>query len=142
MEKKTTYFLVDEQTIFRHCIRIMLDSEKNLTWAGEAENGLEAVSKVNTCRPDLVLMEFYLPKLNGASVIREVKNRSPGTKIIVLSSNDSEENILAAFKEGASAYCLKSEAFSELLQAIHQVAAGRTYLGPEVAGKVLTSLCA
>jgi len=138
MEKITTYFQVDDQTIFRHCVRFMLDKEKDLAWAGDAKNGLEAVRKVNICRPDLVLMEFFLPGLNGSSVIREIKNHSAGTRVIVLSSSDADEDVLAAFKGGASAYCLKKAGLSELLRAIRQVEAGRTYLCPEIAGKVLT----
>jgi DNA-binding NarL/FixJ family response regulator len=137
MENKTTFFLIDEQAIFRDCVRFMLEKEKNLVWVGEAGNGKEAVSKVKGCRPDVVLMELSLPKPNGSSVKEEIKSLSTLTKVIVLSSDDSHENVLAAFQGGASAYCLKNSSFSEVLQALSQVTAGRSYLSPEIAGKVL-----
>jgi len=138
MENKTTFFLIDEQALFRDCVRALLEKEKNLVWVGEAENGAEAVTKVKACRPDLVLMELPLPKLNGSSVINEIKRFSPRTKVIVLSSNESDENVLAALKGGANGYCMKNSSLSGLLQALSQVTAGRTYLSPEIAGKVLT----
>jgi DNA-binding NarL/FixJ family response regulator len=138
MEKKTTYFLIDEQTMFRDCLRFMLENEESFSWIGEAEDGIEAVSKIKLCRPDLVLMELALPKFNGFSVIKEIKNHSPNTHIIVLSANDSDENILEAFKRGARAYCLKDINFTELLLAIDKDTGGRIYLSPEIAAKVLS----
>ncbi|TFG95497.1 MAG: response regulator transcription factor [Calditrichales bacterium] len=69
MENKTTFFLIDEQALFRDCVRDLLEEEKNLVWVGGAENGVEAINKVEACQPDLVLMELSLSKLNGFSVI-------------------------------------------------------------------------
>ena len=137
MENKTTFFLIDEQAIFWDCVRFMLEKEKNLVWVGESGNGIEAVRKVKGCRPDVVVMELSLTKSNDSSVIKEIKRLCPLTKVIVLSSYASDENVLAAFQGGASAYCLKNSSFSELLLAFSQVAAGRTYLSPEIAGKIL-----
>jgi DNA-binding NarL/FixJ family response regulator len=88
-------------------------------------------------KPDLVLMDLSMPRMNGMDAIREIKRRSPKTKILVLTVHRTEEYILATFKVGADGYVLKDATHSELAMAIKTVLSGRHYISPGISDKVL-----
>jgi len=87
--------------------------------------------------PDLVLLDLSMPRMNGFSVIREIKRMMPEVKILVLSIHDSEEYILQAFEAGVNGYALKDSSRSELILAIRSVLEGRRYVNPNAAGQVI-----
>lgn len=137
MTKKKKIIIAEDQTLVRQGLRSLLESEVNIEIVAEAEDGLEAIKCVEKYSPDLVLLDLAMPTISGLSALKDIKNRFPDTKILVLTFHSSEEYILEAFEHGADGYCLKNDSHTELLAAITSVFAGKSYISPSVSGKIL-----
>ena len=137
MERMSKIVLAEDQKILREGLRSLLTADEGLEVVGEAENGLDAIRCVENCNPDLILLDVSMPKMTGLSAIKEIKRRSPDTKVLLLTVHDTEEYILKAFESGADGYCLKDAAYSELLMAIKSVLSGKPYLSPRISEIVL-----
>ena len=137
MDKKHRIVIAEDHTILRDGLRSLLSSEPDFEVAGEAGNGRDAIRLVEKLVPDLVLMDLSMPKMNGMDAIREIKNRLPAVKVIALTVHKSEEYILATLQAGANGYVLKDATHTELMMAIRNVLAGKTYLSPGVSEKVV-----
>lgn len=135
--KPFTIVIAEEQTLVREGLRSLLSTEEDYRVVAEAEDGLQVVRHAHKLKPDLVLMNLSLPKMSGASAIREIKRLQPSPKIIALTLHTSDEYILSAFKAGADGYFLKNDTRIELLTAVRRVLEGKKYLSPEISGKVL-----
>jgi len=127
-----TVFLVDDHTIVRDGLRYLLEAQKNIRVVGEAPDGREAIRKVKRLRPDIVIMDILMAGLNGIEAAGQICRECPATRVIMLSMQSSSESIVRALKAGASGYLLKESAGRELVNAIHEVHAGRRYLSPKV----------
>jgi DNA-binding NarL/FixJ family response regulator len=134
-EKKL--IIAEEQKIVRDGLISLLRDLEGIVTAGEAKNGSEAVQLVERLRPDLVLMGLAIAKTSGLSATKEIKERFPETKVLVLTSYDSEDYIRAAFKAGADGYCLKDASLPELVNAIESLLAGKVYFSPAVSSKIV-----
>jgi DNA-binding NarL/FixJ family response regulator len=134
---KKKIVIAEDHTILRQGLKALLKSNDTLEVVGEAEDGLEAVRCVDKKTPDLLLLDLNMPRMDGISVINEIKKRHPETKIIVLTMHMQEEYILEAFRSGAQGYCLKASSHDELIMAINAVLSGKFYVSPEISGKVL-----
>lgn len=130
-------FLADDHAMFRQGIRLLLENERNFIVAGEASNGREAVREVIKKKPDVVVMDIFMPEMNGIDATEAISHDSPGTKIIILTMNSSNEHIFRAFRAGASAYVLKELAGDELIRAIHTVHAGKRFICDSISGSVI-----
>ena len=137
MTGKKRIVIAEDQRIVRKGLCSLLTPSDEFEIVGEAEDGLDAVRRVQACKPDLVLLDLSMPKLNGIAAIKEIKHQYPETKILALTVHDSDQHILAAFEAGADGYCLKDATHDELLTSIRSVLSGKTYLSPEVSKKVL-----
>ena len=137
MEEKKQIVLAEDHTILREGLRSLLSSDGDFEVVGEAEDGLDAIRCVEDSNPDIILLDLSMPRMNGIEAVKEIKRRSPGTKILVLTVHKSEEYVLASFQSGADGYCLKDATHNELLTAIKSVLCGKPYLSPGIAGKVL-----
>jgi len=137
MEKKKQIVLAEDHTILREGLRSLLTSGGDFEVVGEAEDGLGAIRCVEDYNPDLILLDLTMPRMNGIDAVKEIKRRSPGTKILVLTVHKSEEYVLASFQSGVDGYCLKDATHTELLTAIKSVLSGKPYLSPGIMGKVL-----
>lgn len=129
--------IVEDHTILRDGLRALLSSAKELEVVADAANGLEAVAQVRKHLPDLVLMDLAMPKMTGMEAIREIRHRFPLTRIIALTVNNSEESFLAAIDAGADSYVLKDTSYVDLMSAIRNTLAGKTYLSPGISRQVL-----
>ena len=129
--------IAEDHTILRDSLQSLLEMQEDLTVVGLAAHGLEAVQCADAFQPDIILMDISMPKMDGLSAIREIKQRHPEIKILTLTVHRDEEYILAAFKAGADGYCLKDAHFDEVLNAIRIVLSGKSYMSPEVSEKVL-----
>jgi DNA-binding NarL/FixJ family response regulator len=103
----------------------------------EARDGHEAIRCVEKFRPDIVLLDLSMPRLNGLDAIREIKKISRPTKVIVLTAHKTEEYVRASLQAGAEGYLLKDAGYTELLAAIRGVMGGKHYLSPEISGTVI-----
>jgi two-component system, NarL family, response regulator NreC len=137
MPEKKRIVIAEDHTILREGLKALLSSEPNLEVVGEAEDGLTAIRQVAALEPDLLLLDLSMPKMNGIEAIRQVKQQSPGTRILVLTVHKTEEYVQASLAAGAEGYIIKDATRAELLLAITNVIAGKHYLSPEVSEKVI-----
>jgi DNA-binding NarL/FixJ family response regulator len=137
MGEKKRIVIAEDHTILREGLRMLLRTNPEFEVVGEAEDGLEAVRCTETMKPDLVLMDLSMPRMNGMGAIQEIKKKCPDTKILVLTVHKTEEYILATLKAGADGYVLKDATHSELMLAMDCVFSGRCYLSPGISEKVI-----
>jgi len=129
--------LAEDHTILREGLRALLSSNPDYTIAGEVENGLEAVRCASKFKPDLIVMDLSLPRMNGIEAIIEIKKQNPTIRVVVLTMHNTEEHIISALKAGADGYVLKDDSSAELEIAIKSVLKGEYYLSPGISGKVI-----
>ena len=137
MPEKKKIVIAEDHTILREGLRSLLTSSNEFEVVGEAVDGLDAIRCVESCNPDLILLDLAMPKMNGIEAIKEIKRQSSETKVLVLTVHKSEEYVLAAFQSGADGYCLKDATHAELLNAIESIFSGKRFISPGVADKVL-----
>jgi len=125
----------------RDGLRLLLKLERDIEILGVARDGAEAVELALKLHPDLVLMDLKMPIVNGVEATREIKNRLPEVKILVLTTYATDEWVLDAIRAGASSYLLKDASREDLLKAIRGTLAGKTFLDPSVAGKLTGEVC-
>lgn len=133
-------FIADDHAIVREGLRALLATEPSLELVGEASDGLQAVSKVQALRPDVILLDMVMPHMDGLEAIIEIKKNWPEAKIIVLTSFSDDEKVFSAIRNGALGYLLKESSPQDLLQAIHSVARGEGFLSPSIASKVMREI--
>jgi DNA-binding NarL/FixJ family response regulator len=129
--------LADDHKIMRAGLRSLLEKNANVSVVAEAEDGHQAVQLAGQLRPDLVIMDISMPKLNGIEATRQIMADLPATKIIALSMHSDKRFLVEMFQAGAVGYLLKDCAAEELEQAIKTVAAHQCYLSPKIAGVLL-----
>lgn len=105
--------------------------------AGEASDGLEALSMIKRILPDLLILDLSMPRLDGISVLKDAKKQFGNMKILVLSIHESDQYVLEAFEAGADGYCIKDARREELFMAIDSVLEGKTYISPGIADNVM-----
>ncbi|KGG80369.1 LuxR family transcriptional regulator [Caloranaerobacter azorensis H53214] len=130
-------FLVDDQRILTEGLKMILGREKDIQICGVANSGKEAYELCKWNRPDIVLMDIKMPKMNGAEATKLIKRDFPETKVIILTTFNDDEYIYEALKNGASGYILKDATPDEIAEAIRTVYNGGALIQPEVAVKVL-----
>ena len=136
-EKRHRIVLVEDHTLFREGLKALLSFEPDFEIVGEAEDGLKAIQCVERIKPDIVLLDLTMPRLNGMEAIRELKKVSPRTKVVVLTGHKSQEFVHATLGAGASGYVLKDAEHAELLLAMRSVLKDKCYLSPDVSGGVI-----
>ena len=129
--------IADDHPLFRAAIRQMLGEWPGLVVVGEAGDGREAVKLSQRLRPDLVLMDLRMPKMDGFEATREIKRESPSTVVLVLTALGEPESLLEALKAGASGYVLKDTSPQRIVEAIRRVLDGESPLNQEVAMDLL-----
>ncbi|PKN69478.1 MAG: DNA-binding response regulator [Deltaproteobacteria bacterium HGW-Deltaproteobacteria-12] len=135
--EKKRIVIADDHTILREGLKALLYLSTELQVVGEAEDGREAVRIALELKPDLLLMDLSMPRMNGIEAIKEIKKQHPEIKIIVLTVYKTEEYVLASLQAGADGYILKEADHAEFLLAIKNVLMGKHYLSPEISGKVI-----
>ena len=129
--------LVDDQALFREGVRTLLSMESSIEIVGEAANGVDAVEAARTVRPDLVLMDLRMPVMGGVEATRRVRDVSPQSRVLVLTTFQEDEEIFDALRAGACGYLLKDTPSEKLVDAIHAAVRGESVIEPSVAAKVV-----
>ena len=137
---RASVVIVDDHEVVRVGLQTLLGRRKDLTVAGVAANGEEALAVAGVTHPDVVVMDVRMPELGGVEACREIRSRLPNTKVLMLTSYADEEAVLASILAGASGYLLKDTTGRDLAEAILQVAAGASLLDPAVTDVVLAKL--
>ena len=135
-----TVLLVDDHEVVRSGVSAFLESQPDFEVVGEAKSGVEAVDLALKHVPDVVLMDLVMAKMGGVEATRQVKNVSPRTKIVVLTSYHQDEYIFPALQAGAISYILKDVKMDELADALRRASQGEATLHPRVASRVIQEL--
>lgn len=128
--------IVDDQLLVRQGLRSLLETRPDLQVVGEAENGRQAIERVEQLQPDVVLMDVRMPEMDGVAATQMLAERFPQIRVLVLSTFDDDDYITRAMEFGAKGYLLKDTHAEELAQAIRSVYKGYTQMGPGLFEKV------
>jgi DNA-binding NarL/FixJ family response regulator len=134
-----TVALVDDEAMVRVGLRMVLDGEPDIEVVGEASDGIEALDLVARLRPDVVLIDVRMPRMDGLAASRRLVSEHPDSKVIVLTTFDEDEYVAAALRAGVSGFLLKVAPAEDLVEAVRTVAAGRGLLDPAVTLRVISA---
>jgi DNA-binding NarL/FixJ family response regulator len=134
--KSIRVLLADDHKLIRAGLRLVVDQQPDLSVVGEADDGRQAVELAKSLKPNVVVMDIGMPNLNGIEAARQIGEMDPGAAVVMLSMHSDESSVLRALSAGARAYLLKDSATTDLVQAIHAVAEGKSFFSPAVS-KVL-----
>jgi NarL family two-component system response regulator LiaR len=140
MSEPITVMIVDDHAVVRQGIRALLEAEGGFQVVGEAGSGGEAVLLAADLVPDIVLMDLVMPEMDGVTATLLLKERSPRSQVIVLTSYHEDEHIYPAIRAGALSYLLKSVGLEELVEAVRKGARGEATLHPHVAARLVQEL--
>ncbi len=124
--------LADDHPVLRRGIRTLFEAEPDFRVVGEAADGLETIRLVERMKPDVLVLDLMMPSLSGLELLRIVPQRSPPTRVVVVSMHSNNAFIAEALKNGAIGYVLKGCAEEDIIKAVHEAAAGRRFLSPPV----------
>ncbi|MGI4788925.1 MAG: response regulator [Janthinobacterium lividum] len=133
----TTIVLADDHPVVRQGLRALLETEPGLQVVGETGNGLEAIQLALRLKPDVLVTDLMMPGLTGLEVARQIRDRVPETRVLVLSMYSTEAYVLEALKNGASGFVMKDCPAADLLNAVSEVAAGRRHLSAALSDRTL-----
>ncbi|MDQ1509709.1 MAG: hypothetical protein QOG50_1553 [Actinomycetota bacterium] len=129
--------LADPHALFRRGVRLVLDDESDIEVVGECADGLEAVDRIVELVPDLVLMDVSMPGVSGIEATRRARSLVPSVKVAILTVSESDEDLFAAVRAGATGYLLKEVSIEELPEAVRAVARGHSLISPSMASRLL-----
>jgi DNA-binding NarL/FixJ family response regulator len=129
--------ICDDQAIVREGLELLLRLEKDFEVVGLARDGAEALDEVARTHADLVLMDLKMPGVNGVEATRQICARFPRTKVLILTTFDDDEWVFDAVRAGASGYLLKDTPREKVIEAVRGTAAGKSFVDPQVAGRLL-----
>lgn len=140
MNEAIRVLIVEDHEIVRKGIRALLSKEPGIQVVGEAANGRDAVTLAKSLKPDVILMDLVMPKMDGIEATRQITAAQPDVRILVLTSFAADDKVFPAIKAGALGYLLKDSSPAELIQAIRQVHQGQPSLDSSIALKVLQEM--
>ena len=132
--------ITDDHAVVREGLRTLIGTEPGMEVVGEAADGVEAVQKACSLRPDVILLDMVMPRMDGLEAINEIKRECPEARILVLTSFSDDEKVFPAIKAGALGYLLKNTTPLRLLNAIRDVHQGKPSMSSDIAKKVMNEL--
>ncbi len=137
-----TLGIADDQQLIRMALRMLADAEDDLTLLWEAEDGLSAVRLARQQPPDVILMDIRMPGVDGIEAVRQILSapETAGTRVVMLTTFETDENVFAALRAGAAGFLVKDTDLTDLLRAVRLAASGESLLSPSVTRRVIESL--
>jgi len=132
-----TIVLADDHHLVRRGLRALLEDEADFSVVGETADGLQAAQLVERLKPNILVVDFMMPGLNGLEVARRVKQGSAKTRVLLLSMYNNESYVIEAFRNGAAGYVLKDSSADDLVSAVRQVASGHRYLSAPLSERAI-----
>ena len=132
--------LADDHVFVRDGIKSLLENEANIEVVGEANDGLEALKIVESCKPDLLILDIRMPNMTGIEVVEKLRSQNNLVKIVMLSMHESEEYVLKSIKAGADGYLLKGSSKEEFLKALQTIANGGKYFSGDISSILIGQL--
>jgi len=129
--------IAEDHTLFRQGIMALLSLEPEFEVVGEAADGYQAIQSAKELKPDLILLDISMPRVDGMAAIKEIKRVCPEAKILILTVHKTEEHVLETLKSGASGYVLKDASREELLLAMKSVLQDKRYLSPDISARIV-----
>ncbi len=139
-ETSIRILMADDHPVVRRGLRTLIGSEPGMELVDEAADGIEAIEKVQTHQPDVILLDLMMPRMGGLEAIAEIKKDNPEARILILTSFAEDDKVFPAIKAGALGYLLKDSSPDELLEAIRDVYRGESSLHPTIARKLINEL--
>lgn len=136
MTPRIRILIVDDHPVVRAGVAGMLESQPDFEVAGEAVDGREALERARRLKPDIVLMDLRMPEVDGVEAIRAIRAQVPGARIIVLTTYETDADILLAIEAGAAGYLLKDAPREELFRGVRAAARGAQALAPAIAARL------
>jgi NarL family two-component system response regulator LiaR len=140
MSEKIRVLIADDHAVVRKGLRTLFMSEPDIELLDEAADGIEAVLKTRALRPDVILLDMLMPRLDGLGAIQQIKQEHPAARIVVLTSFAEDDKVFPAIKAGALGYLLKDSSPEQLVSAVRDVFAGKSSLDPSIAIKLIREL--
>ena len=140
MAEAIRVLVVDDHAVVRQGLRTFLSLQDGIEVVGEASDGREAIAAAQRLRPDVVLMDLVMPRVDGVQAMRELRDHVPGARVIVLTSFLEDDRLLPAMRAGAAGYLLKNVEPSELARAVRTADAGEALIDPAVAARLVDAL--
>ncbi len=125
--------LVDDHRLFRDGIHAIIDAAEGFDVVAEGADGREGIDLAAKYRPDIVLLDIWMPKLSGIEAVSQIRRESPASRVVMLSQHDTGSYVQSALREGACGYVLKTAASNDLISALRAAMDNKCYLSPEVA---------
>ena len=132
--------VADDHAVVREGLRSLIDARPDMELVGEARDGVEAVAKALALRPDVILMDIVMPRMDGVAATACIMDRNPAARVLILTSFADDERLFPAIRAGAVGYLLKDSSPQELVQAILVVHGGRASLNPSIALRVIREI--
>lgn len=136
----TRILIADDHILVREGISRILEEQPDFSVVAQAENGQDAVARVEELAPDIALLEVSMPRLSGVEAIRRIRKAGGPTRCVAVTRNDSHRCVAQALEAGASGYLLKSASPNELIDAVRAVRSGKSYLSPAIANCVVEAI--
>ncbi|MBM2825280.1 MAG: DNA-binding response regulator, NarL/FixJ family [Dehalococcoidales bacterium] len=132
--------IVDDHALIRSGLCSILGAESDISVVGEARDGVEAVSKALELKPDVVIMDLFMPRSGGLDATRAIREELPGARVLLLTISERPEDVFPALRLGAQGYLLKNSSITEIVDAVRRTAAGEKVLSPAITGKLIDEL--
>ena len=129
--------MVDDHAVVRAGLANILKAESDINIVGEARDGLEAISKALELKPDVILMDVFMPRCTGLEAMVTIKESLPSARVLILTVSEREEDLFQALRLGAQGYLLKSATITEVAEAVRRTAAGEVMLSPHIAARLV-----
>ena len=137
MAETIRVLIADDHAVVRSGLANILGAEPDIKIIGEARDGLEAIEKAAELKPDVILMDIFMPRCSGLEATVSIRQKLPDVKLLILTISDREEDLFKALRFGAQGYLLKSASITEVVEAVRKTAASEAMLSPDIATKLV-----